>query len=400
MKKINFYILIILVSVWVSSCKDYVTGIDPFIDRIEDGSLNDASQIPFVIAGVQTRFANATTQLNNQADGLSDAFIFDQNVPNATFPTYREINDGQILVDNNSVRGVYTALGQYRYYADNLIVRANKITIADAALKNSALYTGTFYGAYARYQYATYFGKAFTVAGSPIDGSAFINATDLYNQAITLFKQALTYTTDAKTIRIVNSCIARIYLYMGDYTNAATYAKLGMIKGDAAFQALHNINQSSDYWGNSGAGRTQFVTDFRFKAYVDADPKEANRIKLASKLGNDKKKTYYYQVKYLQDSPEDEMTWQENNLMLAELALRGQATGDAVALVNAVRASHSLDPLLVVDLNVIYVERDKELFCSGSRLPDQRRFNKWHLGAGTWQYFPITSDEINSNKNL
>ena len=399
MKKINFYVLIILVSVWGSSCKDYVTGIDPFIDRIEDGLLNNASQIPFVIAGVQTRFASASTQLNNQADGLSDAFIFDQNVPNATFPTFREINDGQILVDNNSVRGVYTALGQYRYYADNLVVRANKITIADAALKNSALFTGTFYGAYARYQYATYFGKP-TEGGSPIDGSAFINATDLYNQAITLFKQALTYTTDPKTIRIVNSCIARIYLYRGDYANAATFAKLGMISGDKAFQALHNINQSSDYWGNSGAGRTQFVVDFRFKAYVDADPKEANRIKLASKLGTDKKKTYYYQVKYLQDSPEDAMTWQENNLMLAELALRGQATGVALTLVNDVRSSHSLDPLTQVDLDVIYVERDKELFSSGSRLPDQRRFNKWHLGAGTWQFFPITSDEINSNPNL
>ncbi len=56
--------------------------------------------------------------------------------------------------------------------------------------------------------------------------------------------------------------------------------------------------------------------------------------------------------------------------------------------------------LLLVDLDVIYAERDKELFCTGSRLPDQRRFNKWHLGVGTWQYFPITSDEINSNKNL
>jgi len=399
MKKINFYVLIILVSVLVSSCKDYVTNIDPFIDRVEDGLLNDAGQIPFVIAGVQTRFSNTSTRLNNQADGLSDEFIFDQNVPNATFPTFREINNGQMLVDNNSVRGVYTALGQYRYYADNLVERVNKITITDAALKNRALYTGTFYGAYARYQYATYFGKA-TEGGSPIDGSAFINATELYNQAITLFKQALTYTTDAKTIRIVNSSIARIYLYRGDYANAATFAKLGMIKGDAAFQALHNINESSDYWGNSGAGRTQFVTDFRFKAYVDADPKEASRIKIASKLGNDKKKTYYYQVKYLQDSPEDAMTWQENNLMLAELALRGQATGVALTLVNEVRSSHSLDPLLLANLDVIYVERDKELFCSGSRLPDQRRFNKWHLGAGTQQYFPITSDEINSNKNL
>ena len=106
MKKINFYILIILVSVWVALARNMVQTFDPFIDRIEDGLLNDASQVPFVIAGVQTRFAH-TIRLNNQADGLSDAFIFDQNVPNATFPTFREINDGQMLVDNNSVRGVY-----------------------------------------------------------------------------------------------------------------------------------------------------------------------------------------------------------------------------------------------------------------------------------------------------
>lgn len=400
MKKINIYILILLASVLMSSCKDYVTNIDPLIDRITDDLLNDPSQVPFVIAGVQTRFASASTQLNNQADGLSDAFIFDQNVPNATFPTFLDIDRGEITVDNNSVRGVYTALGQDRFYADNLVERVNKITIPDAALKNKALYTGKFYGAYIRYQYATYFGNAPTTGGSPVDGGAFLGATALYDQAIALFKEALTFTTDAKQIRLVNSCIARVYLYKGDFANAATHANLGMISGDNALQGLHNVNQSSDYWGNSGAGRTQFVCDFRFKGYVDADPKEASRIKLASKLGNDKKITYYYQVKYGQTASEDQMTWQENNLMLAELALRGQATGVPLTLVNEVRASHGLDPLLIIDLDVIYVERDKELFCSGSRLPDQRRFNKFHLAAGKWQYFPITSDEINSNKNL
>ncbi|MFA3783459.1 hypothetical protein ABRY23_10390 [Melioribacteraceae bacterium 4301-Me] len=400
MKNIKIFLIITLVAI-LSSCKDYVTSIDPLIDQIEDARLNNQSQIPFLIAGVQTRFAFATTQLNNIADGLSDAFIFDQNVPNATFPTYLDIDRGQILTDNNSVRNVYTPLGQYRFYADNLIDRVNKITITDNNLKNQALYTGYFYGAYARYQYATYFGKAQTTGGSPIDAGPFLSSNELYDQAISRFKEALKYTTDAKNIRIVNSCIARAYLYKGDYANAATYAKQGMVNGDPPFQALHNVQQSSDYWGNSGNGRTQFVCDFRFKAYIDADPNEANRIKLATKLGNDKKTTYYYQVKYpTNDSPEIEMTWQENNLMLAELALRGQSTGDPVALVNEVRASHSIAPLAAVDLDVIYTERDKELFCTGSRLPDERRFNKWHLGAGTWQYFPITIDEINSNHNL
>ncbi|MHB1689003.1 MAG: RagB/SusD family nutrient uptake outer membrane protein [Ignavibacteriaceae bacterium] len=401
MKKINLFLIIILASLMMSSCKDYVTNIDPPINQIENAKLNSPAQIPFLVAGVQTRFANATSQLNNIADGLSDEFIFDSNVPNATYPTYRDINNGTIRNDNNSIRNVYTPLGQYRYLADNLIVRVNKMNVSDATLKNSALFTGNFYGGYARYQYATYWGKAQTTGGSPIDGGPFIASSTLYDQAITLFKASLAFTTDATTIRIVNSCIARAYLYKGDYANAATYAKLGMVSGDAPFQALHSVQESSDYWGNSGNGRTQFVCDPRFRAYVVADPNEANRVKLAPKLGNDKKTTYYYQVKYpANNSPEDEMTWQENNLMLAELAIRGQATGDPVALVNAVRASHDIAALVTVDMDVIYTERDKELFCTGSRLPDERRFNKWHLPAGTWQYFPLTIDEINSNKNL
>ena len=391
--KLIFGTLFLIVIIY--SCKDYVTNIDPLIDQIEDPRLNDQSQLPFLIAGVQTRFANATSRLNNIADGLSDEFIFDQNVPNATFPTFGDIDRGEILTDNNSTRGPYTALGQYRFYADNLIERVGKMTINDNNLKNEALYTGNFFGAYARYQYATYWGNAPQTGGSPIDGSAFISSNALYDQAITMFKEALKYTSDPATTRIVNSCIARAYLYKGDFANAATYAKQGMANGDAPFQALHNVQESGDYWGNSGAGRSQFVCDFRFKGYIDADPNEANRIELASKLGNDKTTTYYYQNKYpTNDAPEEEMTWQENNLMLAELALRGQSTGDALALVNEVRS------LASVDLDVIYVERDKELFCTGSRLPDERRFNKWHLGSGTWQYFPITIDEINSNHNL
>ncbi len=400
MKKINLF-LIILASLMMSSCKDYVTNIDPLIDQTDDSNLNTPAQVPFLIAGVQSRFASTTTQQNNIADGLSDQFIFDQNVPNATFPTYRDINNGTITNDNNSIRNVYTPLGQYRRLADTLIVRINKMNISDATLKNRALYTGYFYGAYARYQYATYWGKSETTGGSPVDGGPFIASSTLYDQAIALFKESLKYTTDAKTIRIVNSCIARTYLYKGDYANAVTYAKLGMVSGDAPFQALHSVQESSDYWGNSGNGRTQFVCDPRFRAYVVADPNEANRVKIAPKLGNDKKTTYYYQVKYpANNSPEDEMTWQENNLMLAELALRGQATaGDPITLVNAVRASHSIAPLVAVTLDDIYTERDKELFCTGSRLPDERRFNKWHL-PGKWEYFPLTIDELNSNKNL
>ncbi len=400
MKFIKLYLLIFVTFFAFSSCKDFVSNVDPLIDQVADGDLNDPSQLPFLIKGVKTRFANATERLYVIADGLSDQFFFSQNVPNATFPTFRDIDNGKIFFDNNSVRTPYTRVGQYRFLGDNLVERVGKMTVNDASLKNDALFTGYFYGGFARFQYATYFGLTETQGGSPIDGGAFIGSAKMYDLAISNLKESLKYTTDPATIRMVNSVIARTYLYKEDYSNAVTFAQQGMVNGDPDFKALHSVQEDNYYWQQAGPGRTQYVADFRFKGYIDADPNEANRIKIGPITGNDGK-TYYMQLKYSkQESPGIMMTWQENNLMLAELTLRGQSAGNSLSLVNEVRASHNIAPLTSVDLDALYIERDKELFVTANRLPDERRFNKWHLGAGTWQYFPIPDDERNSNPNL
>lgn len=95
----------------------------------------------------------------------------------------------------------------------------------------------------------------------------------------------------------------------------------------------------------------------------------------------------------------------QNNLMLAEAILRGGGAGDALQLVNDVRASYlynglPIAPLASVDLDVIYVERDKELFVRGSRMLDQHRFDKWdHLPAGRAKFLPLPRREIDGNPN-
>ncbi len=137
-----------------------------------------------------------------------------------------------------------------------------------------------------------------------------------------------------------------------------------------------------------------------FKSYIDTDPNEANRIKLDSVLSTDGV-MYYYQTIYPESgSPQKIITWQENNLIRAELILRGFGSGDALGLVNEVRASHGIASLSSVDLDVIYTERDKELFASANWLVDERRFNKWHLGPGTWEFLPVTEAERNGNPNI
>ena len=400
MKKLNLFLIFIFTMLVYTSCKNYVTNVDPLVTAVDDSELNNEAQIPFVIKGVETRFAYALAQTDVCAAGLSDAFFFDPNVPSATYPSFDEIDRGKIQLTNNSVDGAYNPVGQFRFYADDLIRRVNSIPISDDAVKNNALFTGYFYGGYARYLYAAYFGLNPTEGGSPIDNSPFINSNEMYDLAIEKFKESIKYLSDDLMIRTVNSVIARAYLYKGDFPNAASYASNGLVVGDAPFQALHNSNQDNYWWEQAGALRPQFVADLRFKGYIDSDPNEVNRIKIDSVIGfNDE--IYYFQVVYPEDvSSQNIITWQENNLIRAELILRGAGSGDAIALVNEVRTSHAIAPLNSVDLDVIYSERDKELFASGNRLVDERRFNKWHLSAGTWEYLPVTERERNGNPNI
>jgi starch-binding outer membrane protein, SusD/RagB family len=400
------------------ACEDYVQNIDPLIDAIEDERLNNASQVDFLIKGLDESYARAQDQIYVMADGLSDLFFFDSNVPNATFPQFLEIDQGVIELDNNSVDNMQALLGEFRFYADDLIRRVNTISPLDADLKNKALFKGNFYGGLARYLYATYIGLNPTEGGGVINNGPFIPAAEMYDLALEKFTNALEYTdfdySDEPVIsdeihaqQIVHSLLARLYLYSGDDANALLQAQMGLISGSSSFRALHFTSDGTTagpdnfYYQQAGAGRAQYVVDYRFHDYVTADANEANRIQLDEITGNDDVTVYYIQVKYPEESsPLDCITWQENHLMLAELALKGQGTADPLVLVNEVRASHSIDPLGSIDLAGLIVEREKELFCTGSRLPDQRRFDLWHLAAGTWQYLPITMNERNENPNF
>ena len=85
------------------------------------------------------------------------------------------------------------------------------------------------------------------------------------------------------------------------------------------FLALYNSVQSNEWWANAGALISEFVSDFRFKSYIDTDPNEANRIKLDSVLSTDGV-MYYYQTIYPESgSPQKIITWQENNLIKSRI---------------------------------------------------------------------------------
>ena len=405
MKNFKIVLLIITTIMLFNSCKDFVSNTDSLIGRIEDSKLNDPAQIPFLISGLKTKFSVAASYTIVLSDVLSD--LFNKN-PYSYFEnsySYDEIVLGTISLNNEFITKAYRDLGEARFYADNLVERVLKEKNTDQELKNKALFTGKFYGGYTRFLYATYFGLSETNGGSPVNGGKFISSDKLYTKAINLFMEALEFTSDPWQKRLTNSMIAKSYLYQGNYVKAAAFALKGLSFGDPSFSIQFNSQSgyNNRYYLFAGKNLLLFIIDNRFPKYIATDPNEANRIKIDSVSVYKKNNVFlFFQTKYNNlDSPEDLISWQENNLMLAELALRNQASaGNALTLVNEVRLSHNIPSLNNVDLETIYIERDKELFCTGNRLPDERRFNKFHLPAGRWQYLPVPAEERDRNKNL
>ena len=255
-------------------------------------------------------------------------------------------------------------------------------------------------GAIARYDYATYIGLTENQGGSPIDEGPFIPSAELYDLAIGKFQEALAYA-DAYRIRVINSMIARIHLFEGDYANARTFALNGLVNGDDPFQASYNAADIENlYWEDMGVINAECAIDPRFNDYVQANPDESVRIPLQSVEGMSGENTFYLQTKYDRETPISLMSWQENELMLAELDIRDGNPASALTRINAIRASHGLADLAAVDLGVLIEERDKELFLTGARLPDQRRMDMWHLAEDTWRYLPIPHTERNANPNI
>ncbi|MFC1481617.1 hypothetical protein ACFL6E_05170 [Candidatus Neomarinimicrobiota bacterium] len=391
------------------ACEDYVTSVDPLIDRVEDGKLNNESEVPFVIVGLDGQFAATHDELMMIADLLSDQLYFSRKIKGTSYSSYEEIDNGDIPIDNSSTGGPEVDIGRLRLYADDIVERVDKVDFTDNDLRDEALFKGYLYGGAARYYYATYFGLSENEGGGIIDGGSFVPSDDMYDLAIEKFEEALLNTEDAALKRTVNSLIARCYLFQADYTNASAYAEVGMVAGDDPYQAEHNISDDSNYYyASAGNGRRQAGADARFAAYLTADSTEVDRVLVRELLDDEKAnrrdtETYYTQTKYpVAETGVDLISWQENELMLAELDIRGGGTG--LTNINAVRASHGIPDLASADMSVLIEERDKELCFTGLRLVDQRRFdadyNTWHLDAALWRYLPISDEERVTNSNI
>ena len=242
-----FLVLALCVAGTFVGCDSFVEDTDLPIDSIDDPQLNTETQVDFLIKGVQSRFSTTWDRLAVFAYGISDAGVFDTNVPNATFPSFQEMEDGDIQFANNSNDGVYDDLGELRFFSDDLIRRINSdLPIEDAALRTEAEFTANLYGGLARYFYATYYGLdrrqgGGVITDDPDNPGPFIPSSDMYVLANEKLNAAKALG-DAAHVRVINTIQARIALIEGDFAEARARASEGMVEGDAPFASLHSVD--------------------------------------------------------------------------------------------------------------------------------------------------------------
>lgn len=445
MRTLTNVLLVLAAAAFFSACDAFVSDVEEPIDVATDDDLNSPDQVPFMITGVKAAFANTNDDAALLGGGLSDELFFDRQLENATFDTFEQIDDADINFANNSVDGFFNNLGELRLFSDDLVQRVqNRIEFGDdqQALRDEAIFVGQFYGGIARYYYAAYFGlTAGEGGGGVINAGPFIPSDEMYDLALADLDSAAATTTgqEALNTKYINTIRARIHLFRGEYGEAVAAANDGLAQGDEPLTALYDVQEDNDFYFGSGPGRSQFAAPERFANYEGAvvfnTPEEGQdtdrsdiRIPLYRDVDINGERSFFVQGKYLsREAPIEFITWEENALMLAELAaLHGQdisgnpfGTDDPLELINLVRTQYqgvdALASSTTVDEDLIALEREKEFFVTGLRIIDQRRFDQPFVRQqldiesgiessrtvqGNWRYLPITQSERNQNPNL
>lgn len=422
MKKIY---LILLLSFAIFSCDDFVSDYEKPNDSIGDDQFTTAKDAQFLVKGVKGLFAETYDQMTSMAGGLSDEMNFTRDIQGASFVQFDEINRATTLAplplnpNNNSVANGFKALQEFRKHTDLLIDKCQNQIVFETGeedIKTDALYNGYFYSAVAKYFLGAYFGLETDSPGATIDVSPLIPRNDLYNMAISALDTASSYASEAQ-LRAINTFKARIYMLLNNPTMAATALSAGMVQGDANVNALYNALALNDWYFDSGNGRIQWYADPRYEAYLVLDPDESARIPLFSVPGTSTDSTgaplNFYSVQNKHSATESSIRflgWHENELLLAEIAISGGDVGTGLTHINNVRTSYNLasvDEQYITDnyaddaVAFLIAERDKEFFCEGMRLIDQRHFGVWHLDpASSWMHLPLPLAERQANPNL
>lgn len=368
-----------------------------------------------------------------------------------TWDFYREMDTYVVNADNTEVSGLWAAIYQVVNQANNIIEAVPNIEDANQAKKDQALGEAYFARGLAFFDAARVWGGTpggYSELGIPLQleparAASYPSRATLaasYAQVESDLTQALGLLSESSdrgraSKGAARALLARLYLYMQDYTKASDFAT--KVIDDSNYELVSdfasiftgkntnesvlelqfdNVNQSGvRFWYAPGAigGRGELAAhDEFYNAIPDNDARKAL-------YADDEVGGFTYPTKYIKAGGIDNthlIRIAEMYLIRAEAdLLRG--AGDPLADLNAVHTRAGLDPLTEATLSAILDERKVELAFEGHRWFDLIRTDMAlstlsavartntpgdpaQLLNENRQVFPIPNTELNVNENL
>jgi hypothetical protein len=319
-------------------------------------------------------------------------------------------NDDALTCPSLIGNAVYIPLQKARFSAEDTKRRIEQWSDAQVPQRTDKLAQVTAYGAYAR----TLLGESYCAMA--IDGGPLMPLTDVLKSAEQEFGEAIASAQTAGDSAIKFMALvgrARVRLDLGQNAGAKTDASAVR----AGFkQVTHHSTADPRRWNQiyrkNYLDEYNSVTNEFLNVTFGGVPDPRVKVVPAPKPGHDGSSTYL-QTKYTAyDTPIVLASWEEAQLIIAEVDL-GQS---AVDIINALHAAVGLPPYTPVNvndnteiLNQVIQERSRQLYLEGHRLNDFLRHNlPFHTGAspydgvryGTTTCFPLPFVEINGNPNI
>jgi starch-binding outer membrane protein, SusD/RagB family len=425
--KILYIALSIISLIGTTGCqKDFINPNAPQKETVlasTDGLLGFAVGIRREYAGTQTSaLYNAIT-----GSGLSGKELVVLNTGNGELAAL-ESGGANVGGANTFVSNIWASSNLTRHYADELIQNAD-IAREPAGLNNAIKAYGQMFKALGIATSATFFEKVTTEFVSTKDylqnnkRATFISRIDALKEAITLLEaaegnwngadakaqKALTDKVGA-SINLKNAIpalIARYSLMAGDYTKALANAnKVDLaVKSVFVYEALTpNPVHAALVSNNTYGGKANYGLEGALL------PEKADSFRLKFYLGNtalNKVLGFYSKI----DAEIPVYLPSEMTLIKAECYARTDKTTEAVDELNKV-VTKTADPFGVTAklpkfvstdkteiLNKIYQNRCIELFMSGTKLEDARRFARPYPAERSRAFYPYPLAERDNNPN-
>lgn len=414
---IAIYVLILGMS--VPSCEDFVQVDPPRTSLVRETVFASDETALAAIARIYSKMIDTGFASGNNASGTplmslsSDELVSVISAPNAL--ELQQFGQNELLPSSVIIASFWRDLYQYIYYANSIIEGLSTSNHVTEKVKEQILGEAFFIRAFSHFYLVNLFGDVPIVLTTDYQKNAIIErmpVSEVYEQIIEDLiicqSKLLPDYSFSKGERVrpnkwaATALLARVYLFIGDWTNAETQAS-SIIEQSNLYSLPTDVNKvflansSESIWQLLGIQNTNEAATFIFSGnpkIVSLRPEFVNSFEAGDKRSawvgttTDGSTSYYYPYKYKVVGVTTPIQEYSMVLRLSEQYLiRGEARaqlGDLVGArndINVMRNRAGLPNALANDegsiLSAIEQERKAELFAEwGHRWLDLKRWNK------------------------